>query len=492
MLLALLALLALAAAGGGCAAPGADVHLAPLYGRFAAAGGGRSSEALGGLYQRRTQARDGALSKLTIGPFWSHDRYPNGDWSSRYLVPLGFTSHRQEEGRATSWLFPLYVWTRGPQADGSTEWRLAALPGFLMKSNSVTGRQMGWFPLFGRFEDVLTYERVVFVLWPLFVYAERNDSVSYHFLYPILGWTRGGGERSHHLWPLYGRARIEDRYDRTYLLWPFFHLVRNALGGGGEEPETTWMLFPLLGHTQRGTYQAWTWLWPLFGYAWDPRSGFWAWDGPFFLVRIQRGPDDVRRTRFWPIWSRLETADLQATSWLWPIVHLRHEVNGTSERESAWVVPVWQSWDQVDHATGAEAGWRKLFPFFQLERRDAWERGSFPTLDPFWRNDVVDRHFAWTWKLWEWEREGELRRERSWLGLWRRERDAGEDRRSLAGLWSARTYRRDGRRVRETSLLFGLLRWRVTEDEGFDMLPAAFPGPGWPAERILPEDLPPR
>jgi hypothetical protein len=33
--------------------------------------------------------------------------------------------------------------------------------------------------------------------------------------------------------------------------------------------------------------------------------------------------------------------------------------------------------------------------------------------------------------------------------------------------------------VRETSLLFGLVRWRVTADEGFAMLRPAFPGPGW-------------
>jgi len=33
--------------------------------------------------------------------------------------------------------------------------------------------------------------------------------------------------------------------------------------------------------------------------------------------------------------------------------------------------------------------------------------------------------------------------------------------------------------------LFGLLRWRVTEGEGFDMLPVAFPGPGWPAHTPL-------
>ena len=67
-------------------------------------------------------------------------------------------------------------------------------------------------------------------------------------------------------------------------------------------------------------------------------------------------------------------------------------------------------------------------------------------------------------------------------GLYRREKGRGEDRRSIAGLWAKRRYREDGRTVRETSLLFGLLRWRVTSGEGFDMLPPALPGPGWPEQ----------
>lgn len=475
-------LLALSAAAG-CVAPGADVHLAPLYGRFAAAGGGTAREALGGLYQRRTDALGGAEQSLTIGPFYGYDRFPNGDWRARWIVPLGYTTHRTDEGKTTSWFVPLYYWTRGPQRDGSTEWRLATVIGLLMKSNSETGLEVGWFPFWGRFEDILTYDRILFFLWPFFVYAERGESVSYHYLYPVLGWTRGGGERSYHLWPLYGRATLAGRYDRSYFLWPFFHVANDHLGGGGEQPAHTWMVYPFFGRTKRGTYEATTVLWPFFGWASDPRSGFWAWDGPFFLVRIQRGPDGLERTRFWPLWSHLKTGDLEATNFLWPFIHLRHEKSGTSERDSAWVIPFWQSWDQVDHATGEEARWRKLFPVFQLEQHDGWERGSFPTLDPFWRNDIVDRHYAWIWKAWEWEQEGPLRRERSWLGLWRRERDAGEDRRSLAGLWSKRSYRRDGRSVTETSLLFGLLRWRVTEEQGFDMLPVAFPGPGWPAQR---------
>ena len=150
-------------------------------------------------------------------------------------------------------------------------------------------------------------------------------------------------------------------------------------------------------------------------------------------------------------------------------------------RDSVWIIPFWQSWDRLDKRTGETSDWRKLFPLFQYEREGAWRRGSFPTLDPFWRSELIDEHYSWIWKLYEWEEEAELRRERAWLGLYRRERGLGEDRRSIAGLWSRRKYRDGGRTVRETSLLFGLLRWRVTEDEGFDMLPVAFPGPGWPA-----------
>jgi hypothetical protein len=68
--------------------------------------------------------------------------------------------------------------------------------------------------------------------------------------------------------------------------------------------------------------------------------------------------------------------------------------------------------------------------------------------------------------------------------LWRREKDAAEDRRSFSFLWAHRTYSTEKERVRETSLLFGLFRWRSGDESGFDMLPPAMPGPGWPLERV--------
>ena len=171
-------------------------------------------------------------------------------------------------------------------------------------------------------------------------------------------------------------------------------------------------------------------------------------------------------------------------TFLWPVGHYRKETYVGGDRTSLYLIPFWQRLDRTDNETGEASSWRKLWPLFQYERVDDWSRGSFPTLDPFWRNWLIDYHYGWLWKAFEWEERGELRRERSYLGLWIREKDAGEDRRSLSMLWSNRTYRKDGLDVSETSLLLGLIRWRRTEGQGSEMMRPAFPGPGWPAERV--------
>jgi len=472
-----------------CAAPGSDIHLAPFYTRANTADHRIEHEAAGGFYLKRIDPTDGTVEWIQYGPIWSNRPHPVDEetgerehgYVSHFLVPLGQATRHEDE--AASVLYPLFIWGEKPEKDGTLTWQLAALPGLLMESNEVRGTQAGLFPLVGRFTEFVTFDRLIFIIWPLFIYAERESRVSYHFLWPILGWTTGGGEKSFRFFPFYSHTKWEGRFDRRFFLWPFFHYQRNHLGGGGEEPETIWMFWPVYGKRERGTFDAWTFIWPFFGYSRDPRSDFWAFDAPWPLVRFQRGPDDkVHRSRLWPFYSYVRADGLETTSFLWPLIQFRHELSEYMERDSTYYIPFWQSWDRTDLTTGQKSAWRKLWPLAQFERDGEWERGSFPTLDPFWRNELIDKHYSWIWKVWEWEQEREMRRERAWLGLYRRERGLGEDRRSVAGLWSRRVYLDEaGRGVRETSLLFGLFRWRVTEGEGFDMLTPAFPGPGWPA-----------
>ncbi|MFT5290502.1 MAG: hypothetical protein ACI8PQ_001903 [Planctomycetota bacterium] len=502
---------------GSCAAPGSDIALAPLWSRASTADGGVEVEAVAGLWRQRFDATSGRFESLTVGPLYSRDRKSperrrrsgpsarpeslgellteageggkapeeSDDWLSRFLVPLGFSSQRG--GENYTMLAPAFLWRSYERVDGTRSTDLYTLLGLVRRWNESTGTELSWFPFIGSLNNLFTYEKLRFALWPLFVYAERNGQVSYHMPWPILGWVRGGGESSDHLLPLYSRASVEGRYKRWSFLWPIFHLQYNNLGGGSEEQEKVWWVFPLAGRQTRGTYKAMNFLWPFFGYAHDKRSGFWSWDGPWPLVRVQRGPGDVRRTRFWPIYSSHYGQGLSSRTFLFPLIHLRHEEGTKAVRDSTWVLPFWQSWDRTDlekgEPTGGSASWRKLFPLIQHEREDSWSRGSFPTLDPFWRNELVDRHYAWLWKIYEWQEDEStgVRRERGLAGLWRRERDVSEDRASLTFLWSRRRYRNGEERVSDQSILFGLLRWRVTEAGGFAMLRPAFPGPGWPA-----------
>jgi hypothetical protein len=298
------------------------VHLAPLYTRLSTGDGGTVVELAGGLYRQHRRAADGFLQWQTLAPLWGITRERDGDWHSEHPLLLGRTRHQQ--GETTSWMVPLWLGWSKERADGTHQSLLAVLPGFL-RQRSGDETHYGWVPFYGHFEDLLTFDRATFVLWPLYVGNERAGRRSTHLLWPILGWTTGGGERSWHVFPVIGRARWKGRYDRTYFLWPLFHWQDNHLGGGGEEPERVWWFFPFIGNSRRGTYSAWTWLWPFFGYASDPRSDFWTLDFLFPLGRIQRGPDGIVRTRLWPFYSHLEAAGLESTEGLWPVFWKRHE-----------------------------------------------------------------------------------------------------------------------------------------------------------------------
>lgn len=460
-----------------CAAPGSDLHLAPLYTRIATADGGTLVEAAGGLYRQHRRDEGEFLEWRTLAPLYGIERQRNGDYTAEHPFLLGRT--RKQGTELTSYLVPLYLGWNRTSSEGQERSLLLTISG-LMRQRIDDEATWGWFPFYGRWQDLLTFDATTFALWPLYVRADRAGRVSQHVLWPLVGWTQGAGESSWHVLPLVGRARREGRYDRSYFLWPLFHWQRNFLGGEGEEAEKVWWFWPFLGHKQRGTYQSWTWLWPFFGYARDERSGFWALDFPFFLVRLQRGPDETKRTRFWPFYSHLQTTGLEVTNFLWPIVHVRHEDSPEAERDALAAIPVWQSWDRRDKVTGETSSWRKLWPLFRYEQQGDWRAGALLELDPFFRNDLVPRHLTSFFRLYEWEQEPAFRRERALLGLYRRERGRGEDRRSLAGLWASRRFEAEGQVVRETSLLFGLLRWRVTAEHGFDMLRPAFPGPGWP------------
>jgi len=491
------ALAAVAILSSGCVASGADIHLAPLYTRLSSAGGGTRSEALFGLGVWERGASDGPVDRWALRPLGGWRREPDGPagetplanarWRADFLYPLG--RHTDGMRTTTSWLLPLYSYKSRPTGSGSRRWTLLTLPGFWFANDPKGGSSYAWFPIAGHVEDFLTYDELDFFLFPLWASAERDGKKSRHLLYPVFGWTFGGGESSYRFWPFYMRAKIDGVYERHSVLWPIVHWQTNGKYLGAGKEQHMWMVWPLFGATRQQTYRSYSTLWPFFGWATDSRSDFWALDAPWPLVRFQRGgknPAAEERSRAWPFYSHFRGDRLESWNVLWPLVHKREEVYPLSHRKSFYALPFWQSWRRKDEETGEKSSWKKLWPLYQTRKQNGRERFSTLAPYPLHFDEVFDFYWAWMFELWTTEKRPaeKAQSERAWGGLWRRERNAFEDRRSFTGLWAARTYRENNRVIEETSLLFGLLRWRRMEGEDTDFLAPAFPGPGWPAQRM--------
>ena len=536
----------------GCATPRSDVNLAPIYSRTTGADDVTEHEAAGGLVRARRDPVHGDLQSVEVRPLFGWRRgwgdpknapepyrewHPplRGDTRVDFLPPLG---HWSKEGDVVrSLLAPVWFYKSRP-IEGSTKRKrdLLALPGVLWSADETGTTQLAWFPIWGELDDFITYDQIRFVLFPLYVAASRADFTHHSVLFPILGWTENHPttpdatpRHQFRIWPLFGYHRKPGRWSRSFFLWPLFTLRRDELWKPEQERLLTWMLWPLFGWTQRGTYRAVTTLWPFFGFAWDPRGSqldpdrdpapgpdpdddpltrletempnpggaYWAWDGPWPLVRIQSGgrsPAAEERTRLWPIYSDYRGDGLWWRTWAWPIVQQRQEQAPDYERASFYVIPFYQSYSlertrpdgpielPEAFARGDRIRWNKVWPLFKSEEIDEWRRDALLALTPTTRWDLFDNYWAWLWEVWALERNHERMSGRSWLGLYRYETDGYERRHSLPGLWSRRAWGEGEQRVSETSLLFGLLRWRSgpgTEDAG--LMSPALPGPGWPA-----------
>jgi len=473
--------LALAASLAGCATDGSEVNLAPFWSQHSMAGGGVEVESVGGVFRTRTPTRGAAFSQVALRPLAIRDRNDQ-EVLDHFLTPFGYATYRPDE---TVWqLLPITRYDARRAEDGSEDWTLLTLPGIYW-SKRADGRTLrAWFPFAGVMETFLSYDRLEWVLFPIWMRTERAGRVTQHILWPIFSFTDGAGGPSWRVWPLVGNSIYEGKYERWFLLWPFFLWQRNNLQLPPAAHETKWMVFPFYGRTTAGDYEATTVLWPFFGWSSNPSTGYWAVDAPWPIVRVMRDPkSDQERTRAWPFWSNYEGDGLESTWWGWPFLNDRREVYNDAEREATNLVPFVQHWTRRDEDGNVES-YGKFWPLFQVERRNDDEfRTAFPALNPLWRTPDIDEMYAWIWELYTKEVRRDVIRERTWLGLYRREKDDLEDRRALSGLWATRAGELPDDDWRETSILFGLVRWRSGPGGSLRMLIPAVPGPGWPLER---------
>src|SRR6185503_5422359 len=129
-----------------CAAPGSDVHLAPLYTRISTADGGTLVEAAAGLYRQHRRDEGEFLQWCTLATLYGIERDREGNFTAEHPFLLGRT--RKQGTEMTSYIVPLYLgWSR-TSALGEERSHLLTLPGILRQEIGDETR-WGWFPFYG-------------------------------------------------------------------------------------------------------------------------------------------------------------------------------------------------------------------------------------------------------------------------------------------------------------------------------------------------------
>jgi hypothetical protein len=475
---------ALVLAAASCAAPNAELNVAPLFARHTLPGW-ETAEALGGAVRHEA---DAAAKRWALSPLWWTERRPDGSAEADFLFALG--RYRSEpERELSSWrLFPLGWWRSERRSDGIRDSDWSVLLWLIAGGSSEDGENYFWFfPFGGVGRDVLTYDEFQFALWPLWIRSTKDERRATHVLWPLFGW-QDGSEDGWRFFPFYGRAEVPGKYRRSFWLWPFLNFAEDGLDL--EHPRKGWLAFLIGGHVTQGDFEARSVLWPFFTWESQPSRGhrsFTIWP----LLRFETNEAEGRTVqRVLPFWIRFRDPGTEFRSVLWPIFWWRRDrLDDDGERTAWYGLPLFFA-SRSQWSDGSTSEQTRFWPLFseRTERDGArtvriLDPGIPPVLDP----EVLSRNFGFLYEVWS-DRQLPApapiaRDRRGWLGLWRDAEGSGHRRRSFAGL-GGRWNEPDG--TAHTALLFGLLRWRTGPDGARSFEAPAFPGPGWPDLSSLP------
>jgi hypothetical protein len=360
-----------------------------------AAGGMAAATGLPPFYSN-IQTNEGSF--FAVRPFYSHTTVEEGEIKD-YLWPVYSRKSFKDEETSRALIF--WFTHRFDASEESPRQRRWLLPFYFQGRDANDENYFALFPLGGTIHDFLGRDRLSFVLFPIYGTGQINDVKTTNVLWPIVSSTRGGGVRRDRIFPLYGKSELEGKYEKEFILWPFWTSAKYFYPG---DSGNVWILFPLVGRAEMEKEQT-LWLIP-----------------PFF--RFTRGEEQNRTFCPWPFIQKVN-GKKQDKFYIWPLWGTKHyKESGNSTSFMLW--PLF--WSKKDEQAHVEKTYRMALPFFFSERSVLREENV-----PEEEQSVVSNYWK-IWPLMSWQREGETSRFRL-LDLWPLKNSAPIER-NWAPLWT--------------------------------------------------------
>jgi hypothetical protein len=280
----------------------------------------RSWQALGPFLFDSADGEGGTACGLR--PLFVERRRPATGWVERSVLYPVFTYRSQGDRWDWSVLSLINRKADGTEAVASAEPRgFDAWPVYFSRDtgNPETSYH-AVFPLGGAMTERLGFERLEWLLFPLYGRSVKQGKTVTTMPWPFIKSIRGEGYSGWALWPLVGRDEKAGEYRSQYLFWPLIYRDASRLGEArpaishgflpfytrDESPEitNTNVLWPFFGTTERREpyrYQETRYFWPFLvqGRGADHYRNRW---GPFYTHSVWKGSDKTWIA--FPLWRR--------------------------------------------------------------------------------------------------------------------------------------------------------------------------------------------
>jgi hypothetical protein len=349
-------------------------------------------------------------------PLFFHRKYPGAyKWSILNLINgEGITSRVTEAG--------------GPKDHHFDVWPFY----FSHETDSPDDTYHALLPVYGTIKYRLTFTKLFWAPFPLFVQTDKDDTHVTYVPWPIVRFI-SGAEKGFAIWPLFGVNRGPDVARHKFFLWPL--IWDNTILPGPDAPEGTAPgtevgFLPFYSREKSPGSENVNFGWPFFGYTvrtvpdqYSEKRYFW----PFI---VQGTGVDKHVNRWGPIFTHSVSKGIDS-EWIgWPFWHRRKWVDGDiAETQTQFFYFVYWSVDEasVSRPALAHAYKRHYWPLVSI-----WDNGAgsrqieVPSLFEVFFPDNPDMRVVWT----------------PLLSFYRySHRPTGEARSSL--LWDAVTWRRN-------------------------------------------------
>lgn len=384
----------------------------------------------GGTEKPGEQFWEGALRPL----FYIQGDQGHDSEEFDFLYPLVTYDRFGDDSRFQ--VFQLFAISTGGRQKGGVDKKFTLFP-FVFVNRAAQAEKGYWafFPLYGEIKHRLTFDRIYFIVFPVFSDFKKKDLRTRFVLFPIISWSEGKDIEGWKVFPFFGYQTKKGAYDKRYILFPFW--ISADLFWDAETERHARASLPFFYHEWSPTRNAWSVLWPFFRRLEDRKREYVEWDFPWPLWVIARGKD-YNVTRFVPIYGQSQDRDRRGYLFLYPLWkwNVASQPGGTVET-SRFLIYVLADTEKT--RDGQSSRRVDSLPLFQY-KRDYNGSVQFQTLailepvlpgnkniirnySPLWtifahkRAPNGDASNVFLWNLYRWEKQGDKRQTSLLLGL---------------------------------------------------------------------------